>query len=1034
MATRLIQIICLLALFAGIIVALNGLSRDAPPTLAVRSQVDVGTILAAREPYRESPFILDHLFDGDETITLYEGDAASQSLRGDAERSYRIYVNGPATLAVTTVLKHGDRTPRIALYNDKNQLIDGGDPVRREGGYAERFSVDLAGLYRVLVRFSYDDVDRIALSARVGKPMKSYAEYVSRRLKRLELEFLPTQWSRLDELRRARRDAEPIEGVRWQPLYQSGERVQARIRSENGPWALATIGLAGRNHAHHSSGLLPSMDVRVVSGALPYGLQRFKLYGLPSKGRGRDMVFESVLRDYGVLMPRADILNVSVDGESQYMELLDGMKPFLFEYAQRNEGAIVGFDADVLIGEANSRFVQKDFYKKAYRFDAGRYGSIASAPFAAAIDENAMALVHAYALSYGGKHGLGQADLRFHMNSRTNRNAPMVRDFNSTIAGDSYFDPVNAFRNTLVELADYAPEWRPNVVTHGSFFIERTESNTELDEFFWWNTHPASLQFFTDPERFDVLARHMALLQAPLAIEQVKNRQENIQSVAEIFEDERLAKELSAGPAQLRFRDFAEAGVAFELGETLTDESRYLRDMIVAVNDDDVVPSESSLQQLAWRNQSVLRMQAHAAKNASGDAAAWHEKSDAPDSVITYLYGTETPNQTQLTFVQRNPRDDGAFTLVNEMNQVFHPLRELDIGAQAFPLTYGDLYLSRIRTDERLRAYAFSIPKDTEFHNLTARVTGGLRYLGPRNISINPAYPFAERATGPTTSSSVFDVSGNVYQLRDDAPVIDVGLEIPANAVLRIDDDRTMQFGETGYLLVHGTIVVDENATLTMTSAEESWMGIHFHRNPDLALRNIVVRNVGNGSDLVDCDGRTYTGGVSFFDTRVQLKNVRVENARVEDALHFLRCDVAIDGLVVQDAMSDAIDADFCVVRILDAAIRYAGGDGVDVSGSLLHVDGARIQSNADKNISAGENSVLDIRHAQLSDATYGVAVKDGSRVVINDSTIERNRYGISSYTKKPVFGEPNVSFGDGVRIRNNRHNIVPYEPAIVQP
>jgi len=1035
MVKPFVQIAVLIGLFIGVIGALNILAHGTVPKLAVRSQINAGTILAAREPYRDSPFVVDHFFEGTEEVDLFEGDGASHSLTGDAERSYRMFLAGPATLTLVSTVSRSETLPRVALYNDANQLVDGGEQTKIDGQIVERFEASASGLFRIQARFPYSDVERISLAVRVKEPVETYAAYLARNLKQLEFDFLPSQWDRLKEIRRNRRETDPIANVRWQPLFQSRERVQVRVRSANGPWSLATVGLAGRNHAHHSAGLLPSIDVRIVSGSLPYGLQRFKLYGLRSKSQGRDMVFESVLRDYGVLMPRADIVQVSVGDDVQFMESLEGMKPFLFEYAQRNEGAIVGFNADVLIGDANSRFQHKEFYKKGFALDAERFGSMASPVFAQAIDANAMNLVHAFALSYGGKHGLGQADLRFHVNPRTDRIAPMVRDFNSTAAGDPYFDSVNAFRNSLVELADYAPEWRPNVVTHGSYFIERTESDTKLGKLFWWTSHPASLEFYAEPNQFESLASHMEVLRSPLAIEQVTSRQGNIKHIARMLESDRLAKALDSGPAQRRYADYLNAGVVFGLDDATTDDLRYVRDVIAGVSGGEVMPDEASLQQLAWRNASVPRMHEYAIEESDpDDVALWHELQDAPSDVITYLHGTETHDRTLLTFVQRNlSNDEDAFALVGEDGQVYEPIHDAFTGTRVRPLQYRDLYLADIRAGERVRTWFFSIPKTDEYQNLTARVTGSMRYLGPRNISLNPVYPLPTGFPQRVEPGTIFDISGSEYRLRDNVPPIEFSLEIPREVVLHIEDNSVLRFGESGYLIVHGSIRVAESASLTLTSERDSWLGVHFHNNPDLILRNIVVKNVGDGGEVVDCDGRRYTGGVSFFDSNVRLDNVRIENARVEDAVHFLRCEAHVTNLTIEDSMSDAIDADFSVLNLSKTTIRHSGGDSVDVSGSLLKIDGARISSNADKNISAGENSVVHIHNAELSDATYGVAAKDGSSVRLNDSTIERNRYGISSYSKKPVFGAPTVSIGDRVQIRNNRENIVSYNPAIIQ-
>jgi len=74
------------------------------------------------------------------------------------------------------------------------------------------------------------------------------------------------------------------------------------------------------------------------------------------------------------------------------------------------------------------------------------------------------------------------------------------------------------------------------------------------------------------------------------------------------------------------------------------------------------------------------------------------------------------------------------------------------------------------------------------------------------------------------------------------------------------------------------------------------------------------------------------------------LRDVKISHAMVEDALHFLRSQVILDNVEIQDTQSDAIVADFSVLQINGLVVTAAGvlgdvgGDGLDVSG-VLHLD-----------------------------------------------------------------------------------------------
>jgi hypothetical protein len=119
--------------------------------------------------------------------------------------------------------------------------------------------------------------------------------YVIANTKTLEFDIMPGQMARLTELR----GAQEINWARlpsgdWSKRFLPSpkESVQVQVRSEHGNWAFAELKLSGRNAAHKSVGGLPSSDISVKAGELPYGLKRFKLYVVQSKTSGIDMFME----------------------------------------------------------------------------------------------------------------------------------------------------------------------------------------------------------------------------------------------------------------------------------------------------------------------------------------------------------------------------------------------------------------------------------------------------------------------------------------------------------------------------------------------------------------------------------------------------------------------------------------------------------------------------------------------------------------------------------------------------------------------
>ena len=83
-----------------------------------------------------------------------------------------------------------------------------------------------------------------------------------------------------------------------------------------------------------------------------------------------------------------------------------------------------------------------------------------------------------------------------------------------------------------------------------------------------------------------------------------------------------------------------------------------------------------------------------------------------------------------------------------------------------------------------------------------------------------------------------------------------------------------------------------------------------------------------------------------------------------------------------------------------------AGGDGIDVSGSVIEVVGTVLEDIHDKAVSVGEASEAVIRDIAVERAGTAVASKDGSRVEIFDSSIRSIAHAaLMAYSKKPVYG-----------------------------
>jgi hypothetical protein len=176
--------------------------------------------------------------------------------------------------------------------------------------------------------------------------------------------------------------------------------------------------------------------------------------------------------------------------------------------------------------------------------------------------------------------------------------------------------------------------------------------------------------------------------------------------------------------------------------------------------------------------------------------------------------------------------------------------------------------------------------------------------------------------------------------------------------------------------------------------------------NPKKSKQLSKINNV-NFKDLTSPSKplMKFTGLINGYGGRFEITNSTIKNGDAEDQLNIVNAEVLISKVDFKDAISDALDCDYCKGKISDVNFYDVGGDALDVSGSDIIVSNIKIKSAQDKAISVGENSYVDIENLLIEDSGTGVAVKDGSEVFINKVSIKNILYdGFMTYIKKDFF------------------------------
>ena len=160
-------------------------------------------------------------------------------------------------------------------------------------------------------------------------------------------------------------------------------------------------------------------------------------------------------------------------------------------------------------------------------------------------------------------------------------------------------------------------------------------------------------------------------------------------------------------------------------------------------------------------------------------------------------------------------------------------------------------------------------------------------------------------------------------------------------------------------------------------------------------------------------DGWVLSGGVNFYESDVVMDNCTINDGRSEDALNIIRSNFALSSCKIKNSKSDGFDSDFSKGPVVNCTFTDIGNDAVDFSGSKVELKDCELLNIGDKAVSVGEQSILIIKHATITNATIGLAAKDRSHASLSHLEIADCKYGYVAYTKKSEYGGATIKTED---------------------
>lgn len=239
---------------------------------------------------------------------------------------------------------------------------------------------------------------------------------------------------------------------------------------------------------------------------------------------------------------------------------------------------------------------------------------------------------------------------------------------------------------------------------------------------------------------------------------------------------------------------------------------------------------------------------------------------------------------------------------------------------------------------------------------------------------------------------------------------------------LSVAPGTTLRLGP-GVSIHASSRVVLEDVTITRLQPTRAWgvLALQGHGADGSSLRN--CRLLGGSIDRIHrvdylaplsvhaADGVTVAGGIC------------ADNLLGDDTIRFVACrDMRIAGVTVRGANGDAIDCDLSTGRIEDVFVDRPANDGIDLMTANVDLARVHVVGAGDKGLSLGEAASPHIVACRLEGCVTGIAIKDASDPLIEQTVIRDCDVAVSGYDKNWRY--PGGGRGRLVRCEMDRNRV----------
>ena len=234
---------------------------------------------------------------------------------------------------------------------------------------------------------------------------------------------------------------------------------------------------------------------------------------------------------------------------------------------------------------------------------------------------------------------------------------------------------------------------------------------------------------------------------------------------------------------------------------------------------------------------------------------------------------------------------------------------------------------------------------------------------------------------------------------------------LPEGYKLIVSPGININLEKSGSILIKGPLIMngEKSNKITVNSLKGGKGIMVLNSSQSSFIRNSIF----NGLNTNSTSSTNITGGLSFYNSKVEIDSVEFRNSQSEDSINLIRSPFLIRNSYFKNTFSDAIDVDFSNGTIQNVSFENIGNDAIDISGSEVNIIDIKINSARDKAISVGERSNLYGKSIKISNAFIGLASKDHSSVMIKEFISKDVKICIAAYQKKAEYGPGFIKIKD---------------------